>query len=144
MAGIPSSSGASPGTTKNFYLTLLSLCLNFTAYTPKCLISDWLYVFNNTELFFVAYKLAVVDFRNRILNILNGMKLPLLPVCILYIIWTPFWVVLDSNLVKITDFKLSKFKYLIFYVKIPATVLALPCVGIVFLLDFMDCLISLR
>ena len=57
---------------------------------------------------------ANVDFGNRILNTLNGIKLPLLPVSILSVIQVLFWLVLNSNLVKITDFTLSKLKYLIF------------------------------
>ena len=113
MSGIQRSSGTSLGTTKNLHLALLSLCLNFTVHTPNTSISDWPCVFNMTELFFVVSNAANVDFGNNILNTLNGIKLSSLPVSILYIIHTFFWLVLDSILVNITDFTLSKFRYLI-------------------------------
>ena len=34
--------------------------------------------------------------------------------CLFYVIWALFWLVLNFNLVNITDFTSSKFKYLIF------------------------------
>ena len=77
----------------------------------NCSISDWLYVFNNT---FCGMNLATVDFWNRILNILNGIMLPSLLMLISYVISALFWLALDSNLAKITDFTLSKFNYIIF------------------------------
>ena len=66
------------------------------------------------ELIFVMHDLAIVDFGNRIVNTLSGFKLTSLLMAILYVIKTHFWLVLDSNLVNITDFTLSKFRYLIF------------------------------
>ena len=57
--------------------------------------------------------LAIVDFGNRILNTLNGIK-SLLQVSALYIIQVIFPLVLTSDLVKIADFTVSKFKYLTF------------------------------
>ena len=51
MSGIPSSAGSSPGTTKNLHLVFLSLYLNLTVHTLNCLLSDWLYVYDMTELF---------------------------------------------------------------------------------------------
>ena len=63
---------------------------------------------------FVFYFYWIMNFGNRILNTLNGINLPSLLVPFLYIIWDLLWVVLDSNLEKITDFTWSKFKYLIF------------------------------
>ena len=45
----------------------------------------WLTVcFNTIKLFFVALILAIVDSGNRILNTVNGIKLPLLQLYILY------------------------------------------------------------
>ena len=62
------------------------------------------------EFFFVAHKAANVDFRNGILKDQNGFRLPSLPVFIFYAIYGLVWPVLDSSLVNITDFTLSKIK----------------------------------
>ena len=72
--GIPSSAGPSLVTTKNLHLAVLSLCLNHTVHAPNCLLSNWLYVFNMTALFFVVHTAADVEFGKRILNTLNGIK----------------------------------------------------------------------
>ena len=61
VSGIPSSTGPSPGTTKNLNLAVSSLCLNITVHTPNCSILDWLYVFSMTELFLVACKATTID-----------------------------------------------------------------------------------
>ena len=44
MSGIPSSTGLSPGTTKNLQLAILSLCLSLTVQMPNCSMFDSLYV----------------------------------------------------------------------------------------------------
>ena len=65
--------------------------------------SNWLYVYKMTELLFVANNVAIVDFVNWLLNILNRIKSPSFLMSILYVIHTIFWLVLDSNFLKITD-----------------------------------------
>ena len=62
----------------------------------------------------MACNSAIVDSGNRILNTLNGIMLLSLPLATLYMIAVPFWLVLSSNLVNITDFTLLNFKYPIF------------------------------
>ena len=74
MSGIPRSAGPSPGTTKNVHLAFLSLCLNLTVYTLNCLVSNVPYIFNMIELFFVVCKAANINFGNRILKTLNGIR----------------------------------------------------------------------
>ena len=66
-----------------------------------------------TELFFVMCNAAYVDLGNRIFNTSNNIKLPLLFRFYFICYIQPFWLVLNSNLVNITDFTLSKFRYLI-------------------------------
>ena len=76
--------GLSPGTTKNLHLEYLSL--NHTVHTPDCSILECLSVLKMSELFFVVPKTAKVDLGNKILKVLNGIRLPLLLVSILYVI----------------------------------------------------------
>ena len=109
-----SSAGPSPGTTKNLNSIHLSLSLNFTVHMTNFSISDWLYVFNMTQVFLCHVTPAIMDFVNKILNTLNGIRLPWLLVSISYVIWALFWLVLNSNLMNIIDITFSKFNYLIF------------------------------
>ena len=83
ISSIPSSPGPSPSTTKSLHLAFLSLWLNLTVPTPSCLISDS-FMFLIELNCFVASSAAHVDLRNTILKTLNGIRLPSLPVSILY------------------------------------------------------------
>ena len=65
----------SPGTTKNLHLTTLSLCLSQIEQMLYCSMFKLFYVFRITKLFYVAHNDSVY-FGNRLLNILNGIKLP--------------------------------------------------------------------
>ena len=69
-----------------------------------------LYVFRFTELFSIMHNDSMVALGNRHLNILNSIKLPSAPESILYITLVNLWLVLDSNLVNITDFTLARLK----------------------------------
>ena len=62
----------------------------------------------------MACKAAIVDLGNKILKIVNGIRLPWFPVLILYVTCTLFWLVLYSSFVNITDFALSILRYFIF------------------------------
>ena len=86
ISSISGSAGMSPDTTKNLHFASLSLCLNLTVHMPNHSIFDGLYLYNMTELFCVVCKAASVDFGNRILKTLNGIRLLSLPVSILYVI----------------------------------------------------------
>ena len=61
--------------------------------------------------FFVVWNTSIVDLENRDLNILNGIRLPSAPKSILYVIQVLLWLMLDSNLVNMTDFILSSLMY---------------------------------
>ena len=77
---------------------------------------ELLYVFRITKLFFAAHNNSVVDVKKRhlnILNILNGIELPSAPQSILHMILVYLSLVLDSNLVNITDITLSGLMYFI-------------------------------
>ena len=50
-----------------------------------------------------------MDFGNKVLDALNGIKLQLLLLSILYVIWALSWPMFNSSMVMITDFALSKF-----------------------------------
>ena len=52
----------------------------------------------------MASKAAIVELVNKILKILNGSRLPLFQVSILYVMYA-FLLVLDSSLVDITEVK---------------------------------------
>ena len=80
ISGIPGSAWPSHGTTKNLYFTQLSFCLISTVHMLSCSMFDELYVFKMTVLFIVVCNLAIVDFENKILNTLNGIKLTSLAV----------------------------------------------------------------
>ena len=67
-----------------------------------------------TKLFLVDCTAANVDFLNRILKTFNDMRLPSLPVSIIYVVCIFFSLVLDSSLLNITYFTLSKLRYLVF------------------------------
>ena len=90
IPGIPYTAGPSSGTTKNLHLTHLSLCLYFTVHMTNC-------IFNMTKLFFVVQNTSFVEFQNKIVNTLYGIRLPLHLVSILYVIQVHLWLVLDSN-----------------------------------------------
>ena len=94
ISGILSNGGPLPSTTKILHLTHL---LSHSMF-------NWLYVLNMIDLFIIAFNSAIVDLGNSILKIQNGIKFLLLPLSILYAIFTLFWLVLDSSLVNITDF----------------------------------------
>ena len=53
----------------------------------------------------------MLDLGNKYLNISNGIKLPSAPQSILDVILVCLWLMLDSNLVNITDFILSRLMY---------------------------------
>ena len=92
-----------------FYLyVLISLYTNLIA---KCLTDGMFLLWLNYS---VACKDTIVALGNKSLNILNGIRLPLLVVSFLYIMHTLFWQVLESILVNITDFTFSHLTYLIF------------------------------
>ena len=79
-------------------------------HTTYCSLLQLLYVFSTVTLFLVAQNASIVDFGN---NILNGSRLPSASESILYVMHALLWLVLDSNMVKITDFMLSKVRYCI-------------------------------
>ena len=82
------------------YLHLIAQYLNFLC-------------FNAITLYFMACNASVVDFGNNAFNILNAIRLPSAPESILHVMYAPLWLVLDSNLVNITHFLLSKLRYFI-------------------------------
>ena len=80
----------------------------------NCSISNCLYIFDMTELIFVACSLAIVDFGNKSFEHFKQHQITITS-CIYFICYSShFWLVLNSNFVNITNFTLSKFKYLIF------------------------------
>ena len=97
ISDIPNSARPSLGTIKNLHLTHLSSCLFFTIHTPSCSMFDWLYVCNIMLLFLVVCNSGIVDFGNRLFNMLDGIKLPPVLVSLLYIIWVLFWLVFNSS-----------------------------------------------
>ena len=107
ISGIPNSTGLSPSITKNLYFTTLSLCHNLTVFFYVWVIVHFLI----TALFLVAHSCSNVNFVNRFLNLLNDIRLSLVHASILYIIWVHLWLMLDSTLVNITDFTLSRLRY---------------------------------
>ena len=110
MSGIPNSTWLSPSTTKNPHLAtylyvlielnkhLVVLCLNYCMFLilPHC---------------FVAIKTYFDDLRNRNLKLLNVIRLPSALKSILYVIWGLLDLMLDSNLINMTDFTLSRLMY---------------------------------
>ena len=70
-----------------------------------------LYAFNTIVLFFVAHNSYIVDLGNKILNILNDIKLLFASVSTLYTMQVHLWLVLDSSLVNMTYFTLSRLIY---------------------------------
>ena len=71
---------------------------------------DWLYVLSTIVLFIIAFTSAMGDIGNSILNTLNGIKFPLVPVSILYAFFVPFWLVIDACSVNITEYILWNIK----------------------------------
>ena len=113
MSSLPNSAGPSPGTTKDLHFTTLSLFLNLTVHTPNWSMFELLYIFNTMGFFFVLHNSSIVDLGKRILKIYTGIKLPLAPVSTLYTMQVHHWLLLDSNLVNIMDFALSRLMYFI-------------------------------
>ena len=89
----------------HFYLLALILLYKhlIVQYLTDCMLLTWLDYF----LWHVIWLLWILEIEFWILWIAFTL------VSSMYVIWALFWVH-DSNLVKITDFTLSKFKYLIF------------------------------
>ena len=88
IPGIPCSAGLSMGTAKNLNLAILSyvLFLLYTQLFAQCLADCVFYC----DSIFLAGKATTVDLGNKIPKILNGIRLPLLPVSVLYIIHALF------------------------------------------------------
>ena len=81
---------------------------------PNCSMFELIYVFRNTKFIFLACNDSIVDFEDRYLNILKGIIISSAPESILYISLVFLWLVLDSNLVSITDLTLSRLMYFTF------------------------------
>ena len=74
-----------------FHTFIFVLFLQYTLIADQYFIAClYLYTFNTVMLFFVILESVVVNFGNIILNILNGIQLPLLLMSILYVILVIF------------------------------------------------------
>ena len=62
------------------------------------------------QIIFVACKTSNVDLGNNVLNILNGIKIPLLPESTLYVLSILFWLVFHSSFTKYYRFCIVKLK----------------------------------
>ena len=82
-----------PETTKNLHLMILSLCFHQTAKCLTVLCLNCYMFLKIIELFSVAHNDSTIVFRNRLLNILNGMRIPSGPESNFWIIFVCFWQV---------------------------------------------------
>ena len=114
LSGFLNSVGQLAWTTKNLHLTTLSLCFNQPEQTHNCSMLELLHAFRITKLFIVAYNDSTVAFGNKLLNILNGMRLLSALELILYVILVCLYLVLHSNLGKTTDLMILRFIYFTF------------------------------
>ena len=71
---------------------------------------DWLYVLSNIDVFIMAFNSTMVDLGSSILKNPNVIRFPSLSVPILYAIFGLSWLVINSDLVNITDFIPWNFK----------------------------------
>ena len=84
LSGIPNNAGPLPGSTKKLHWYSMPLLIVVTLHAPTCGMHDLLYAHNIFFLSIDLFRSVIFVYGYNTLNILMGIKLPSLPVSILY------------------------------------------------------------